>query len=118
MLGCGSNQVNEDKSKQKQIILTVSLPGAGVKNHCHGGQSRLSKISIGATPTFAPRKSGVGGEYDSATIPGLTFWSRSRWLKLSRSVSIGPSATHESGHFYFAQTGHSHFAATFPFVFV
>jgi hypothetical protein len=29
-----------------------------------------------------------------------------------RSVSIGPSAFHESGHFYFAQTGHSHFAAT------
>jgi hypothetical protein len=25
---------------------------------------------------------------------------------------MGPSATHESGHFYFAQTGHSHFAAT------
>src|SRR5713226_1633926 len=23
-----------------------------------------------------------------------------------------PPATHESGHFYFAQTGHSHFAAT------
>jgi hypothetical protein len=23
-----------------------------------------------------------------------------------------PSATHESGHFYFAQSGHSHFAAT------
>src|SRR5216683_1253229 len=38
--------------------------------------------------------------------------SRSRWLKAIRSVSIGPSATHESGHFYFAQTGHSHFAAT------
>jgi hypothetical protein len=31
-----------------------------------------------------------------------------------RSVSIGPSAIHESGHFYFAQTGHSHFAATMP----
>jgi hypothetical protein len=29
-----------------------------------------------------------------------------------RSVSIGPSASHETGHFYFAQTGHSHFAAT------
>jgi hypothetical protein len=29
-----------------------------------------------------------------------------------RSVSMGPSAIHESGHFYFAQTGHSHFAAT------
>jgi hypothetical protein len=29
-----------------------------------------------------------------------------------RSVSMGPSALHESGHFYFAQTGHSHFAAT------
>jgi hypothetical protein len=27
---------------------------------------------------------------------------------------MGPSATHESGHFYFAQTGHSHFAATLP----
>src|ERR1700731_93555 len=38
--------------------------------------------------------------------------SRSRWLKAIRSVSIGPSATYESGHFYFAQTGHSHFAAT------
>jgi hypothetical protein len=25
---------------------------------------------------------------------------------------MGPSATHETGHFYFAQTGHSHFAAT------
>jgi hypothetical protein len=25
---------------------------------------------------------------------------------------MGPSATYESGHFYFAQTGHSHFAAT------
>jgi DnaK suppressor protein len=31
-----------------------------------------------------------------------------------RSVSMGPSANHESGHFYFAQTGHSHFAATLP----
>src|SRR6266403_2179943 len=41
--------------------------------------------------------------------------SRSRWLKAMRSVSMGPSANHESGHFYFAQTGHSHFAATaFP----
>jgi hypothetical protein len=29
-----------------------------------------------------------------------------------RSVSIGPSAIHGSGHFYFAQTGHSHFAPT------
>jgi hypothetical protein len=29
-----------------------------------------------------------------------------------RSVSIGPSATYETGHSYFAQTGHSHFAAT------
>jgi tetratricopeptide (TPR) repeat protein len=38
--------------------------------------------------------------------------SRSRWPKVIRSVSIGPSAIHESGHFYFAQTGHSHFAAT------
>jgi hypothetical protein len=28
---------------------------------------------------------------------------------------MGPSATYESGHFYFAQTGHSHFAATVPF---
>jgi hypothetical protein len=36
----------------------------------------------------------------------------SRWLKAIRSVSIGPSATYESGHFYFAQTGHAHFAAT------
>jgi hypothetical protein len=33
-----------------------------------------------------------------------------------RSVSIGPSATHESGHFYFAQSGHSHFAATAHYV--
>src|SRR5580704_16134222 len=39
--------------------------------------------------------------------------SRSRWLKVIRSVSMGPSALHESGHFYFAQTGHSHFAATY-----
>ena len=31
--------------------------------------------------------------------------SRSRWLKAIRSVSRGPPATHESGHFYFAQTG-------------
>jgi hypothetical protein len=38
--------------------------------------------------------------------------SRSRWLNAIRSVSMGPSATHESGHFRFAQTGHSHFAAT------
>jgi hypothetical protein len=29
-----------------------------------------------------------------------------------RSASMGPSAFHGSGHFYFAQTGHSHFAAT------
>ena len=29
-----------------------------------------------------------------------------------RSVSMRPPAIHESGHFYFAQTGHSHFAAT------
>jgi hypothetical protein len=29
-----------------------------------------------------------------------------------RSVSIGPSATYETGHSYFAQTGHSHIAAT------
>jgi hypothetical protein len=27
--------------------------------------------------------------------------------------AITTSAIHESGHFYFAQTGHSHFAATF-----
>ena len=38
--------------------------------------------------------------------------SRSGWLKAIRSVSMAPSATYESGHFYFAQTGHSHFAAT------
>src|SRR5882762_11881784 len=38
--------------------------------------------------------------------------SRSRWRKAIRSVSMEPSATHESGHFYFAQTGHSHFAPT------
>src|ERR1039458_452167 len=29
-----------------------------------------------------------------------------------RSVSMRPSATHETGHSYFAQTGNSHFAAT------
>ncbi len=29
-----------------------------------------------------------------------------------RSVSMGPPTSHETGHFYFAQTGHSHFAAT------
>src|SRR6202046_5831469 len=29
-----------------------------------------------------------------------------------RSVSMASSATHESGHFYFVQSGHSHFAAT------
>ena len=28
------------------------------------------------------------------------------------SSPAGPSALHKSGHFYFAQTGHSHFAAT------
>jgi hypothetical protein len=28
---------------------------------------------------------------------------------------MGASAIHESGHFYFAQTGHSHFAATSNF---
>ena len=38
--------------------------------------------------------------------------SRSGWFKVIRSASIAPSATYESGHFYFAQTGHSHFAAT------
>src|ERR1700730_9611412 len=38
--------------------------------------------------------------------------SRSRWLKAIRSVSMRPSGTYESGHFYFAQIGHSHFAAT------
>jgi len=27
-----------------------------------------------------------------------------------------PPASHETGHFYFAQTGHSHFAATYDFV--
>jgi hypothetical protein len=31
---------------------------------------------------------------------------------------MGPSAIHESGHFYFAQTGHSHFAATLFALFV
>jgi hypothetical protein len=25
---------------------------------------------------------------------------------------MAPPAIHETGHFYFAQTGHSHFAAT------
>jgi hypothetical protein len=30
-----------------------------------------------------------------------------------RSVSMGASAIYETGHFYFAQTGHSHFAATY-----
>jgi hypothetical protein len=39
----------------------------------------------------------------------LVFWF---CLKAIRSVSMGPSATYESGHFYFVQTGHSHFAAT------
>jgi hypothetical protein len=34
-------------------------------------------------------------------------------FKAISSVSMSPSASHESGHFYFAQTGHSHFAATF-----
>ena len=38
--------------------------------------------------------------------------SRSCWLRAIRAVSIGALATYESGHFFFAQTGHSHFAAT------
>ncbi|HEY6443456.1 MAG TPA: hypothetical protein VIY66_08970, partial [Candidatus Acidoferrales bacterium] len=38
--------------------------------------------------------------------------SRSRALNSIRSVSIPPPAWDETGHFYFAQTGHSHFAAT------
>jgi hypothetical protein len=38
--------------------------------------------------------------------------SRSIWLKAIRSVSTGPRAIHESGHLYFAQNGHSHFAPT------
>jgi hypothetical protein len=33
-------------------------------------------------------------------------------LNSIRSVSMPPPAPHETGHFYFAQTGHSHFAAT------
>jgi hypothetical protein len=33
-------------------------------------------------------------------------------LKAIRSVFMAASATHGTGHFYFAQTGHSHFAAT------
>jgi hypothetical protein len=51
---------------------------------------------------------------DASAVPRATLSnrSRSRWLKAIRSVSMGPSATYESGHFYFAQTGHSHFAAT------
>jgi hypothetical protein len=31
---------------------------------------------------------------------------------------MGPSSIHESGHFYFAQTGHSHFAATVAIEFI
>ncbi|HLV95890.1 MAG TPA: hypothetical protein VKS44_11920, partial [Candidatus Acidoferrales bacterium] len=41
-------------------------------------------------------------------------FNRSRSLALNsiRSVSIPPPTQDETGHFYFAQTGHSHFAAT------
>ena len=41
-------------------------------------------------------------------------FNRSRSLALNsiRSVSIPPPTRDETGHFYFAQTGHSHFAAT------
>jgi hypothetical protein len=38
--------------------------------------------------------------------------SRSRWLRMIRSVSVALLATYENGYFYIAQSGHSHFAAT------
>jgi len=36
-------------------------------------------------------------------------------LNSIRSSSMGPPGPQKSGHFYFAQTGHSHFAATLEF---
>jgi hypothetical protein len=38
--------------------------------------------------------------------------SRSRWLRVIRSVSVAFLATYENGYFHIAQSGHSYFAAT------
>jgi hypothetical protein len=58
------------------------------------------------------RSSALGREEYRGWLQSGCYSCRSRWLNAMRSVSIGPSASHETGHFYFAQTGHSHFAAT------
>src|SRR6266849_3362892 len=51
-------------------------------------------------------------------MPLLYFVQHSQSVPFSLTQSDalrfhGPPATHESGHFYFAQTGNSHFAATY-----
>jgi hypothetical protein len=50
--------------------------------------------------------------YSRNIVEGPGFTTIHQGTEQYRSVSIGPSAIHESGHFYFAQTGHSHFAPT------
>jgi hypothetical protein len=47
------------------------------------------------------------------TDPLASFDQNALMLMMFRDdITMAPPATHETGHFYFAQTGHAHFAAT------
>jgi hypothetical protein len=55
----------------------------------------------------------------SELIVGYSALKQAMGILIQRaihSVSKGSSDIHESGHFYFTQTGHAHFAATDPVI--
>src|SRR5580698_2141843 len=87
----------------------MGAAGAGEQAHLY---ALVAQLSLGPDLSAGGPEPGTAREPRWRTSCNTFNRSRSRWLKVIRSVSMGPSAIHESGHFYFAQTGHSHFAAT------
>jgi hypothetical protein len=107
------------------VILYSPIAGSIIEE----GNQRLKRWIAASGPDrnrwerMVPDETSCGSIFFPRNLPKSlehfrTIAAELRWLKVIRSVSMGPSAIHESGHFYFAQTGHSHFAPTFVSAFV
>jgi hypothetical protein len=86
---------------------------------CKWYQNRIqfTDVAVGLSARWSALRILTAGYSLSTLTTGMGFWMKQKRHKTTGSCRVeeqfdGPSATHESGHFYFAQTGHSHFAAT------
>ncbi len=86
----------------------VREPGSNLRRSRRRNSIRRTWRSV----TFSRRRLPTAAAASARTSCNTFNRSRSRCAQSDSLRFHGPSAIHESGHFYFAQTGHSHFAAT------